>query len=315
MRTHIVFCFVFAFASLKTSLGAEWCYQSQVTCAKPCQGPLKWPEVAATCGGKAQSPINIVTKKTLTDGRLQPLSYTGYQYAFQSDIINNGHSGNFCVHIVQVNLPDSAKIEGGNLESSYKAIQLHFHWGADGGPGSEHTIDGEQYPMEMHIVHIKQRYHSLSEALKDKSGVAVLGFFYQESGSSNRKYDSVINALKNIIRPGTNTTLYDLSLETLIPSHSDLTVYYRYQGSLTTPQCDEAVVWTVFENTIPLSKQQLSAFSQLSFADGQKMTSTFRPVQPLYGREVYRSSAVAVWVNSGLLLCSVLSVVALNLSD
>ena len=48
-----------------------------------------------------------------------------------------------------MNLPDSAKIDGGNLESTYKAIQLHFHWGLNGGPGSEHTIDGEQYPMEV----------------------------------------------------------------------------------------------------------------------------------------------------------------------
>ncbi|XP_063061994.1 carbonic anhydrase 4b [Engraulis encrasicolus] len=276
---------------------SDWCYQSQFTCAKPCQGPLKWHEVAPTCGGKAQSPINIVTKRARIDSVLQPLTYISYQHAFHSDIINNGHS-------VQVNLPDSAKIEGGNLGSTYKALQLHFHWGAHGGPGSEHTIDGEQYPMEMHIVHIKQQYHSLAEALKDPSGVAVLGLFYQESGSSNGKYDSIINALQSIKSPGMNTTLYDLSLDSLIPPHSNLTAYYRYQGSLTTPQCDEAVVWTVFENPIPLSKQQLSAFSQLSFADGTNMTDTFRPVQPLNGREVYRSSAVTVIFNSLLLLCS-----------
>lgn len=31
----------------------------------------------------------------------------------------------------------------------------------------------------MHIVHIKENYPSISEALKDRTGVAVLGFFFQ----------------------------------------------------------------------------------------------------------------------------------------
>lgn len=46
-----------------------------------------------------------------------------------------------------MNVP--ASISGGNLKHTYKAVQLHFHWGKNGGPGSEHTIDGEQYPMEV----------------------------------------------------------------------------------------------------------------------------------------------------------------------
>lgn len=48
-----------------------------------------------------------------------------------------------------MNVPDSIKISGGNLPTTYKALQLHFHWGKDGGPGSEHTIDGEQFPLEV----------------------------------------------------------------------------------------------------------------------------------------------------------------------
>lgn len=51
--------------------------------------------------------------------------------------------------LVALDLPSTIRIEGGNLLSTYKAIQLHFHWGKDGGPGSEHTIDGEQFPMEV----------------------------------------------------------------------------------------------------------------------------------------------------------------------
>jgi len=43
-------------------------------------------------------------------------------------------------------------ISGGNLAAHYKAIELHLHWGKDGGPGSEHTIDGETFVMEVLYV-------------------------------------------------------------------------------------------------------------------------------------------------------------------
>lgn len=53
---------------------------------------------------------------------------------------------------VQLNLPSSIQIKGGNLVDEYKAIQFHLHWGKDGGLGSEHTIDGEKFPMEVQYV-------------------------------------------------------------------------------------------------------------------------------------------------------------------
>ncbi|GLD47110.1 carbonic anhydrase 4-like protein [Lates japonicus] len=49
-----------------------------------------------------------------------------------------------------VGVPHLSTISGGGLPSTYKAVQFHLHWGKNGGPGSEHTIDGEQYPMEIY---------------------------------------------------------------------------------------------------------------------------------------------------------------------
>jgi len=50
---------------------------------------------------------------------------------------------------VQVEVPHLSTISGADLPATYKAVQFHLHWGNKGGPGSEHTIDGEQYPMEV----------------------------------------------------------------------------------------------------------------------------------------------------------------------
>ncbi|KAM4620265.1 LOW QUALITY PROTEIN: carbonic anhydrase 4a [Polymixia lowei] len=284
---------------------SDWCYQSQFTCDHQCNAPEKWERANGACAGKAQSPINIVTRKTLKDDRLTPFQFSNYQQTFRSTVTNNGHS-------VQVAVNHQATITEGDLATGYKAVQFHLHWGKNGGPGSEHTVDGEQYPMELHIVHMKQQYTDLKVALSDPNGVAVLGFFYEESVSANRKYDVIINALRSV-RTNGSTSLPPISLEQLIPSQQNLTKYYRYKGSLTTPSCTESVIWTVFENPIPLSKEQLQMFSELQFRDGKPMVETFRPVQPLNGRLVYRSGGAVVLASAAMLLASV--TMALGLSQ
>lgn len=48
-------------------------------------------------------------------------------------------------------------------------------------------------------------------------------------------------------------------LSTLLPPAARLSGYYRYQGSLTTPDCSEAVVWTVFEEPVEIGREQVLA--------------------------------------------------------
>ncbi|GAA6073362.1 carbonic anhydrase 4-like [Tachysurus ichikawai] len=143
MREHIL-CLVLLASFWTTFTGADWCYQSQVTCDSVCNGPDTWYKLHEDCVKNRQSPINIVTRKTMLDPNLTPLVFRGYQEAFNSLLENNGHSVKVSVPVTHL-----ANVSGGNLETTYKAVQFHLHWGKNGGPGSEHTIDGEQYPMEV----------------------------------------------------------------------------------------------------------------------------------------------------------------------
>ncbi|MCI4385647.1 hypothetical protein PGIGA_G00053160 [Pangasianodon gigas] len=211
--------------------GTDWCYKSQVSCENKCKGPDEWKDIASTCGNKSQSPVNIVTKRVVTNN-LTSFRFQGYQHAFHSIITNNGHT-------VKVNL-------------------------------------------------------------------SVLGFLYQESESANKKYESIINALPNITLPGNKSMLGPVSLDMLIPSHDTLMRYFRYKGSLTTPDCAESVIWTVFENTVKLSKMQLSAFSDLRFENGTAMTETFRPVQPLNGRDIFYSGSNTASVSTVLVVSTLI---------
>lgn len=43
-------------------------------------------------------------------------------------------------------------ISGGGLPVEYPLVQFHFHWGYDSDEGSEHTLDGRQYPLEVFLI-------------------------------------------------------------------------------------------------------------------------------------------------------------------
>uniref|UniRef100_A0A8C3SXM0 Carbonic anhydrase n=1 Tax=Chelydra serpentina TaxID=8475 RepID=A0A8C3SXM0_CHESE len=186
---------------------------------------LKIPE----CGKEQQSPINIVTNKVEYRGDLKPFTFEGYDTKQPSHwtIGNNGHTGKLW--------------QTTGLQNKYKAIEFHFHWGMklSKGSGSEHSIDGERYAMELHIVHMKEDFSTTEQAVNDKEGLAVLGFFITVSCQGSQK------------------NMTSLPLESLIPAKENLTRYYRYSGSLTTPNCHQAVVWTIFQEPIRLSDSQV----------------------------------------------------------
>ncbi len=51
---------------------------------------------------------------------------------------------------VQVNIdsPNCVIFDGG-LPNMFRCKQVHFHWGSNMRKGSEHTINGQSYPVEV----------------------------------------------------------------------------------------------------------------------------------------------------------------------
>ncbi|NXS55832.1 CAH4 anhydrase, partial [Brachypteracias leptosomus] len=256
--------------------------------------PREWYLTNAACKGNKQSPINIVTKNVVYDKNLKPLNFEGYDVKDSSkwNIENNGHTGKY------LTLNSSPKIGGGGLQRKYKAIEFHLHWGIQGEPhylpGSEHSIDGEKQAMELHIVHIREDVLDVTEAKKHADGVAVLAFFIKGE-EENKNYATLIKELENIKYKGKTLVaqVEPVPLSSLLPSEEDLGKYYRYEGSLTTPDCHEGVIWTVFEKPVELSISQISQFSTVYFdvTNSTPMVDNFRPVQFLNTRKVYYSSA------------------------
>uniref|UniRef100_A0A3B4H4C7 Carbonic anhydrase n=1 Tax=Pundamilia nyererei TaxID=303518 RepID=A0A3B4H4C7_9CICH len=222
------------------------------------------------CSGTRQSPINIVSESAKPNNNLSEIHFENSSNIMS--IKNNGET-------VQVMLESGVKISGGNLSGEYDTVQFHFHWGNGSSvPGSEHTVDGKRYPMELHIVNTMPIYNrNMTQAAEDPTGIAALAGF----------------SLKDLL------------------GNVSLSKYYRYLGSLTTPLCNEAVVWTVFKEPIKVSKDLIDLFSTtLHFNDStsQLMTNIYRSVQNQRDRIVWtqrsNSSASTTCFSLGLLLLS-----------
>ncbi|NWW78790.1 CAH4 anhydrase, partial [Climacteris rufus] len=281
-------------------VGGHWCYQSQ-KCEQPqCEDPLQWHQIDLNCKGHKQSPVNIVTRNVTYDRSLKPLIFEGYDEKGSAKwaLENNGHT--------KVTLDTSPKVGGGGLKTKYKAVEFHLHWGVPGvqnSPGSEHSIDGEKYAMELHLVHIREDAADVTEAKKKAHGLAVLAFFVKVD-EENKNYATLLKELENIKYKGQSAQMDPLPLRSLLPPEEELGRYYRYEGSLTTPDCHEGVTWTIFEKPIELSLQQLSQFAALHFEgkNSTPMRENFRPPQPLFERRVFCSGAGAALPRARLLL-------------
>jgi len=234
------------------------------------------------CGLRRQSPIDLT--KAISTSYLD-LKFQGYSQVPESITIeNNGHNIGWRFN----NLSSIPVISGGGLPGTYNFDHIHMHWGSDSKKGSEHTVDGVAFPMEMHLVHYNTRYADVSSAVSsgEWDALAVLGFFFKISTADNPAFAEVVEADHHVHNAGSEYTLASVfTLESHFTNFSGN--YYRYNGSLTTPTCNQIVVWTVMQEPIPISEQQIEAFRGLKDSHGKLLVDNFRPVQPMYGRDLY----------------------------
>ncbi|XP_042864347.1 carbonic anhydrase 3-like isoform X2 [Penaeus japonicus] len=250
-------------------------------------GPAFWREVFPTCGGKNQSPVDLSKVNATYQLSRQPIVFKRYDTSPPDMTVkNNGHTV-----VASWTTKDMKKlpfISGGGLEGKYVFSNFHFHWGSDDSKGSEHTFDGDRFAAELHLVHFKEDYGTLEKALKHKDGLAVLGVMIEAEESDNESLQPFVETLEEVIELGTEFHPDDkIPLSALLPEEEDRHFFFRYQGSLTTPTCNEVVTWTVFQKPIALSSSQLDKFRSLIGHDGlHPLQDNFRPVQPLNDREV-----------------------------
>ena len=241
------------FATLLTALlfnalaaDSPWSYSGDT-------GPAQWGALAsdyALCAdGSAQSPIDIRAASALD------LADIDFHYdASANNIFNNGHT-------IQVNIDPGSHIVYNGI--SYNLLQFHFHH------PSEHTINGEATPLEIHFVHQDPNSGML----------AVVGIMLTEGEADNAAYAAVFDHLPaEVGEPMAQGAALDLA--TLLP---ETRAFYTYQGSLTMLPCSEIVRWLLLDSPVALSAEQIAAFAAL-YPDNA------RPTQPRGKRDLLRDT-------------------------
>ncbi|XP_034047980.1 carbonic anhydrase 15 [Thalassophryne amazonica] len=243
----------------------DYCYN------EPHCDPYSWGDAFPSCHPLLEehhSPVNLDHHMTRNDS-LGSLHLEGFD-TIQSGhwmLENDGHS-------VVLRVGSGMSVSGGGLPGVYHTIQLHFHWGGPSSNGSEHTVDRRRYPMEMHIVNMKSIHPNLSAALDDPTGLTVLGFLIDVVYADNLHFGHISQKLSSVAYKGQTTKVEPFPLLNLLPKHN-MSQYYRYYGSLTTPPCSQVVVWTVYEVPIYISWSQLAQFTSQIFSteeDAEQVT-------------------------------------------
>lgn len=225
--------------ALLWSSHAHWSYEGE-------EGPSSWGELdtayEACVNGTSQSPID------LTGAATEDLANITFHYQpTKLHLENNGHT-------IQVNYDAGSYIVVDEIR--YDLKQFHFH------SPSENAINGNSFPLEMHLVH------------KNTAGqLAVVAIFLDE-GANNPALQSVWDHLSNKI--GSQEIDAQVDANDFLPS---VQTTYRYSGSLTTPPCTEGVSWLVMTSPATISSEQIEAFQNLYEGNN-------RPVQLLNGRDL-----------------------------
>ncbi|KAL9987892.1 hypothetical protein ACROYT_G002270 [Oculina patagonica] len=250
-------------------------------------GPKDWNVVSAHCTGNSQSPINIVTSTVYVFPYQSVFRFTpdNVMGSVSGELVNNGHSPTFTIDKSR----GTALLTGGPWGNNvYKLEQLHFHFGCDALKGSEHTVDGQAYSGELHLVAYNTNYPDFDSAAVEQDGLTDNNGdpWNPEWQQLSVRMGQITNADSNIKVP------MNLNLYNLVPQLRDLsrTSFYSYRGSLTTPPCHQSVNWIVMQYPIPTSREVMAAMRSLHNHEGHSMCDNFRPTQPLNRRTVSKYS-------------------------
>ena len=231
-------------APVKQYHGTHWSYEGDT-------GPANWGKINSAwskCGsGDRQSPID------LRDGMKVDLEQIAFDYKPSAfNVTDNGHT-------IQVT------VGGGNFitlqNRNYELMQFHFH------RPSEERINGKGFEMVVHMVH------------KDPEGKIAILAVLLERGKGHNMIQTVWNNLP-LEKYDTVAPSIVLDVNELLPQKRD---YFTFMGSMTTPPCNEGVLWLVMKEPMQASPAQMALFSRLYPLNA-------RPIQASSGRVIKESN-------------------------
>jgi carbonic anhydrase len=241
---------------------------------KQCFGALNYSEKdwPAQCkSGQSQSPIDIpdVSSAQLTN------STSEFQILSTNYPLFNGISWQILAgskfYLNVSNLDAYVTVTKNATTYRYDLQELNLH------VASEHTIKGYTYDMELQIVHTKNTTWLAEQGVATDldsahTSLIVAVLFFSNATTTNLIADSI-----NSASPVSNL---DLSSYT-----STSNSFFFYEGSFTTPVCDEKVNWVVMSGIQSVTPTQYSLIK--TYVDNVYPTGNARQTKALNTRMVY----------------------------
>jgi len=234
---------------MNTPSGASDKCEPLFTYEEDLRGPSHWAGVCGT--GHMQTPVNITKAEQVPVPPLPPLEFS-YKAA-DLDVVNDCNN-----YQIKLRFPENQWLKV--ARKPYRLSEIDFHEPA------ENAVNGKRAPMSIELVHLSPESTFLVVEVPVVAG----------------KENPVIKTLLEHIPPAGKEHAMDSvkinAMDLLPPDHG----FYRFPGSLTTPICNEGVMWFLMKNPIEMSEAQISKYKEYYH-------NTARPLQPLNNRPVFES--------------------------
>lgn len=216
------------------------------------------------CGlGGRQSPIDINHSAVVA---LQDnIINFSYRSVKDAAVINNGHylevDGDF--GFLQ------SLTQGSN---TYKAVNYHIH------APSEHRVNGRSYAMELHVVH-KRNISNPRDGREHYFKGSAVGILFDIGNETKPCVKKLLNPLPSV---SCSACVGEVDLKACFQEQFAAS-YYNYDGSVTTPPCNERMEWFVMARPATITQADLTKLKLLGYGE----PGDNRNVQPMNGRSVF----------------------------
>ena len=192
--------------------------------------------------GTSQSPIDIVTSTDqVMDEKLKlkfnDLGSIEANPSLTDEVKMTGDGGK------------TKLVDTDGSSSEWSVAQYHWH------APSEHTVNGDQFDAELHIVHTNEAGDAF----------LVVGILFDTIGAYNVGSEAFMEDF--MWTTVTTSDTIDSRIDQLLRYMPDKS-FYHYEGSLTTPPCTEAVSWFVMREAQRITVEDLAAMEAFFPASG-----------------------------------------------